>query len=1040
MCFNKWKLVLTGILLCLAACTPKIGEQPPPSTVGDLGGTECLTDAADAFKSYFLGEASDREMNAAWDCVDQAFNQFNKYVRGSEQDKYYIHELVKFFEDYFIEKDGAGAPVNKISVDLQRDLMKVKQLFLDGSRDYISREELTQVATILSRLRSLSIRLNPYMKIYTQKWVPSHNESDDIEIFDQANAAIQDFAKEISSLIVPNHEAYSFEDFFNFLRHLSGFYNETWPYIEDVQKYLPIVYKIKSTVTGGAEDRVRPGEWRSFLLLGARAYIQYVRYFYFLKEKIDLQASLSLRHIARAVEDLLGTLEDLVREKPSHVMSSGRKSPEGRITKQELKELFESMNEVWPKFVVSDGLLNEAMVVKQVFFGGSGNQWAFQDFAKAKSKINILYDILEKVMPYHRVYTIDWDPQEMTWQEAQKHFTSAHGNLKTALFELGGIFEAPYALANLEKLLEEIEKQYPLFASDIGTAVEYKKYFPLGQLVKNILFEDTGDVIQKSQWPHFLSFGGQVYTLYLRSHYFIEDKKFQDLSTLTATKEMGLAAMMALQDFVAVKPSHLLKVGDIQLLLLESQKLEMLPAKITKDSFLKTTTSLVNSLLNPSARRLAGGNPDGFDQQTVDYLRQEFLAWIETEIFLRGLYNSTADSLTPQQLHQIIDGQMQDPQVTPTLLAGLGEMKRVIPVDVPMVLDLDYRLRISAGVRSQYDFISSSRLNMTRALSRLLIAGYAMDPTRIAQGVGVTQAEAQGAFDQLKWVFIDLEQLQADNLTFVESRFIEANVFVPRGDGDDFASFIELSDILNAIFSGTVLDVQLRSDLLAECLPGVKDPPPATTMNYQCLVKNYLQNMPNYFSSMVDFQSYMRANDPCLMESAFYDLIKASGYVPNLLQKVSLIEIALVPHIIQYLEFVMRRYDLNHDGKIDQSEADNAFPVFRHLFWTMAEEAGGGLITESDLYPLFTYVLKYGTIPDDAASFVKFKIWKALPSRLRIFTVDRNHLSKILGVVADKVSAEGAVAPLSVAQARIEARQMKLQHMSQACQPPEGGD
>jgi hypothetical protein len=508
----------------------------------------------------------------------------------------------------------------------------------------------------------------------------------------------------------------------------------------------------------------------------------------------------------------------------------------------------------------------------------------------------------------------------------------------------------------------------------------------------------------------------------LHYQYFLKGHPLDSNESVFSSRYLIDGVFATVEQVLKVKPSHKVADAEVKQLIGSLQKADVISPEFTEDTIKKLISAALNSFLNPPQRRLQGVRPNAFDKDSLDNLRFEVSTWLETEIFLRDLFGPTNQHnlLSAFELQKRIDEKIIEVQSVPTMFAGLTELKKVLSSSVPMIIDADGRLKLSAFLTPLYSAESVSRLNMTRAGSRILIRSYAGDMNRIAKYTGVTKDEAIKAFDEIKWPFVDMGLLDPANKTFIESRFMEANIFIPRGDGNTYLSFLELNDIMNTIFSGVTLDGQLKPGLLKDCWSGPANPPTTARVKFACLRNNYFAQMPVYFNSMPDFLKYWkrdsqcprgdnecRLNVRCENENSFFNLLKGAGYIPNKETDVQLGDIALMPHITQYLELVMIRFDLNRDGTFNLDEAEKAFPVFQETFKTLAQSyIDDGSIKEKDLVHVFTYVLKYGKVPDTFLEKIKFLAWMKKDRSLKQLSTDRGMLAKILGVVADKVAAQ----------------------------------
>lgn len=1051
--FSRWIFLLA--LLFASACTPKVGETPPRATMGELGTTACLSETSEVMKSFFAGSAAPGEVDGGWDCIQNAFRTFNKYFIGKrDPQKIYPEELAAFFEKYFIARDPVtGMPKNIISKDLQNEFMKVKQLLLGGTREYITREEFANIANIITKLHGLSVRMNRYMGVYTLNWHASGDDYTDTEFFESANDSLQDFSKEISELMVRDHQPYSFDDFFGLLDQLGKFYHENWEIVGTMKEYMPLVSKIKKVVAGGPEDRIQYGEWKNFLMLGARAYIQYTRYVYFLKESAT-GTSIRLSQIASAATDLMSAFEDLLRDKPGMITrrpGNRNEEREGKITRQELDELLGALHKVWPQFVYSEGLIDEVMVIKQVIFGGSEKHWTARDFEVAKLKVPYIREMLEKIHPYFSIYINEWNPNRYSNEKAQIYFKQAQINLADSMSQLGSLLESSYSLKRISRLLKEIEKLYPGTVRGVRLDTTYDKFFPLIQQVKNMLFEDQDDIIHRevigghevNQWPNFLSMAGEMYSFYLHYNYFVADGTFDDYRVLFSLRYLLDSSFGTLGKFLNIKPSHFVSAKEATDVVVKLQKLDVLPKNMSKLTVERTMFAVLNSLLNPYKRRLAGQKPSLIDKPVLENVKYETSTWLETEIFIRDVFGRAADNvkIAPFELQKRIDEKLVEIQTPGPMQTGLLELKKVLSSSIPMIVDPIGRLQISANVSFMYTGDSVSRLNLTRAASRLLIRAYAGAESRIEPLTSVTKDEANFAYHELKWPFIDMGILKPGDNDFINSRFLEANIFVPRADGNNEASFLELSDIINTIFSGVKLDTQLKPGLLngtgsaAGCLPGINDPPSSASIKYDCLFANYLQQIPQLFTSMPDYLRFFSNNDPCQTEILFFNLLKAAGYVPNEKKEVMLADSGLFPHIVQYLELVMVRFDTDKSNTFNLEEAERAWPIFHDLFKDLAKSyLDSGILKDADLVHVFTWVLHNGHIPG-FTDFIDLIIWKNSLSKRKKLNTDRNKLGLILGVVADQVSAskQGRISDEEKAKRAEKAIEIFKQHLSPFC-------
>ena len=160
----------------------------------------------------------------------------------------------------------------------------------------------------------------------------------------------------------------------------------------------------------------------------------------------------------------------------------------------------------------------------------------------------------------------------------------------------------------------------------------------------------------------------------------------------------------------------------------------------------------------------------------------------------------------------------------------------------------------------------------------------------------------------------------------------------------------------------------------------------------------------------------------CEWSNAFLNNLKAAGYKPRVDMKVALSDVALLPHILQYGETLFIKFDGNSDGYIDKLEGIKAYPHFAQLLKKVArKQLEAGDIKESELEALFTYILKYGKIPECNKPFILLCLfdrnvtnwldWKSNYKQDSYqLKANRSQISRILGIISDMVSTSPSVA------------------------------
>ncbi|XGC79656.1 hypothetical protein ACES2L_09985 [Bdellovibrio bacteriovorus] len=991
---RKWSLktasLLTVAMMGLSACDSKVGEAPPPPQSQEFGGTDCLTEAKPVIKAFVLGDAKNDELETTWVCIDSAIEKFKRYVRGRSADRYTPQELATFLENNFLAK-SEDPP---ISPALQAEFMKVKLLFLGGSPNYISRAELDKILVLTKSLREITIKLNPYMKVLSLNWsvTEANNIQRDVKYFEDANREVQNAARTLAALIEKNGQTYKLSDFVFLMEEMGTFFKEKWEFPKVIARYMPVVKKVKKALAGGQENSITPNEWRRFALLGARGYVQFLRYHYFIKSAPETGTGYRLSYLSRTVEDVLSVFQDLVAEKPEEVVS-----------REEVTDLLKTLEIVWPEFKVSPGLVLEGMKVKALFFGGSVDSFSSRDFETARLKVSRIKVLVERFLPFYTIYGREWDPGFYEPEEAQRLFMESQFVLEATVREAGSLFEGTYDINDLTSLIREVESLYPGFAArDLSDKM--KPYIPLVIDAKNMIFGGNDSSLRKGHWSTLLGFASRVYTDFLYYDYFLSGKDLEQPLSVSYMSILANQSLNILRDLLAAKKTTNFSALELRILIKHLGKVGLIPDKLSDAAADGFVDVLVNNILVFPEQRIKGTLPNALTMSSVEVLRQEAQVWLDTELFISKVVQNwkPEEGLSTADLISLLQKEKAQLNDTVPLYSGLHEIQLAVQGPVTHTVDEKGRLIISNRFEQLYTAKSLRQLNMNRSLARILIRSVSKDLEAIKTYKGATLEEIQEPFRKVFPALVDLGFVDKKSVNFVKSRFLEANLFTPHADGNSFASQAELSTLVGMIWSGVRINNMLRETLIAECFNG-RQITNSDSVSIACAQKAYRKAMPTVMTATPEylkFQKHASLEDwSVFMTNAF----KAAGYEPNDKKEALIEDIALTPHVLQYIESVFARYDKNKDGYIETSEGLKAYPAFKGIIMDVAkEQLDAGKLKASELQPLFMYILRYGKAPDGLAEGACFRyIWVKKPEKWNIWA-GRSKMAEILGYIADQ--------------------------------------
>ena len=978
------KVVMILFSLSFLGCNLRLKEDPPkPKPISFKSGqSECLANVLPVAQNFMKGDATKQEVGAVWECFAGAIELFAENTQGSNENFYKPREVANFFETYFLDKN------TKISNDFLTEIMRFKQLFVGGDFDKISRVDLAHLADFARSMKNISEDLAPYMKVYAMKWgVQGYRTlSNDVQFFEKANDQIQVAAKDIATLIAANGKGYELKYFPAFLHQLEILDGTSWDIVADIEKYMPLIQKLKQTLTGGDPSVVGAQQWRQFALLGSRGYIQYLRYYYFIKTpRRGLIGGTNLVYIARSVDDLFSYLADLVSEKPGQ-----------HFTRSELLELLQAFSEFFPSVKVREELLVEVMKIKRLFFGGSDQEWTPRDFEYARSKVTSLRFIFEGFLNYASVYGQSWRPDDEPLDQRWKYYNEAQDQLIQFGTGLGKLFDTDYDLNNIQKLASEIQKMNPQEPSRFNDWIQ--KYLPLVVDFKVLVLHQQGSLVYQKDWSELLQRFAQVYNQVLLYNYFIANNSMSSGVGLKGMDLLFQQTFTLFAELVKKSPDGLLSFVQLDSLVGNLVRSGLFVNGVTPETAQKMLHILAHRLWQTPERRLQGGVVFGLDSTGIQLMRQEIGFWVANQKKAEDVFSQTP-SIPIQTLIQRWKS-FSDP--------SLQEMLQVWDSFNPLIFD-------QSGILFQndrpisYTWASFNQANLARSIIRLFFKSYISDLRRTSYDQGFTLDEAKLAFSELRMFFVEMGILDRDNQTFPSSRFREASLFTSRSDGNDLVSFAEGVDLVQMILSGVKLDADMRPWVIKECAVLRRQSTGDRMVSVHCMVNTYQKHLDFLMRGQPLFLNAMKNMSVDDQKSVLMNLMIATGYVEQDVSNILIKDAALAPHVMQYIESIMLRYDRGSgsrwmNGQLDTEEVLKAFPVYRKILQDI-----GGMTDEEDLQALFTYIMKHGEPPTkNLKGAIKFYWWKWHRSSWDVETT-RADLARILAYISKATAKKSTI-------------------------------
>jgi hypothetical protein len=957
---NLFNLAFATLMsFSLLGCGLKFGEKKKENQIAEVQGTSCLKDSTASLKLFFAGDAEDEKLAEAFDCLQKSIVTFKENIRGQDKNSYTPGEVASFVTKNFV-KDSAL----NLTPELMKSIMKAKVLLVGGTEELIQKSEVDAISSLIARLKPEVIRMNPHMKVITQKYSVESGELTE-EKFNAAYRSMKIALKRLGGIVSSSEREYQLNDLMDLALEVLKMRNAPQDKIDFLLKAKLLIAKFKTSVLGG-KPSLQGDEWIKFAAAGAELYMQTIRIKYFLKPLDEAKKAEKFKIYEQIAHDILSGLPELV---------DGR--TDKAIRTADLVDLIDTALAAFPNLPLTGPLIQQVSKLKLVLLGThslGSEAWTVSDFKKLRDKLPKLFSMVQKVMDslaHLKVKEEAFRKGEIKYED----FARAETVLLGVVENLTADIMHGYDLRDLKQLVISLK---PLLKDQVNLPDDLEPLFSLVYAGKVALTGEQGPQLTIANLQLILKVGTRGFANYIEFMNFVkpfnlEEQEFtQNFVTWIAKSQNTLALELKL------KPSHVLTTEELTNAILAAQSANMLNTKLRQESLTLAFNALWSNILNKPEDRLSG-RPSllGFNDSALVNLITEIVYWVENQKTLLGMYQ-TRPEFNKDELAQILQARIDGAKSSVSKASAL-ELRRVVVANGYMNYNAKGYLKVLTDDVNRYVMRDLITANISKTLARVLIRAYSGDIERVNNLTGVTLAEIQSGFDNLKQVAYDLELLDPSNPSFISGRFMEASLFLSVSNGDEYANFEEMNHLVMHIFSGIKRGADLEIIAIKKCMKNENLLfSKKSEFDEDCLLNLYLEedaafaDLPEFLKIKTDRKEDGQPRYTPEMNKAYYfSLLKAAGHVPKENKSVFLGDAALFPHVVQYIEMIYWRHDDNKNGLLEKDEALKAYPVFANLL-TELTKSKRFFIKIPDLPGLFIYLLKNGNIPTVAAEMKPF--------------------------------------------------------------------
>jgi hypothetical protein len=639
---------------------------------------------------------------------------------------------------------------------------------------------------------------------------------------------------------------------------------------------------------------------------------------------------------------------------------------------------------------ISDQLLTEAMRVKQLLLGGADDRLTRPELAQAQNTIQALRLETLRMLPY-----VKYLFQSATVDEAMKNPADVEAGIaamQKSISAIGALLNRSpesYSTYDLQSLFEELK---PIFNGWVGPA-KALSYLPTFEVAKALVLNPPGNRVAPVEWQPLFVNAGRAYGLYLRWHYLVAN---QDLLS-----GVGLAQMTAgfeelvevLKSGIDAKPSKVIAYAQIDATIDELIRLDFVDERLEDTTLKSVVRTAFSKFFNPGS---SGARPKvtGLNSNVLNQLYTFGTSFFEMQR-LYGNVTAKAVAADPTLSGKPIPWKtfltLFSSESTP-YSAAQDDLKKLMTLASPV----SFRDNGTVIFDNRLTYLPMSlqgftRYNWESAATRALIQGYATDANS-NRWTGVTQDQVHVFFNDVHALGTDLEILEPKDDTLWKSSFVESNMFMVSAVNDDHMSYYEVFDYLAYLLGAGTMGDRMYSDAKDSCAHVGVDGFNRPTMDISCFRARYGQKFATIHAELpwwVKMQSDRGAAGWPAIEQGLETAARTHAYSDD---PISTSDLTRMTMVMQYIESLYVRFDVNRDGLIDYNEAQKALPLFKDLL-----VQASGFKTDKQINALFMYILDKGKPPTSILDKVYFQvIWLNSQATWKKVTADR---FKLLGVI-----------------------------------------
>ncbi len=552
--------------------------------------------------------------------------------------------------------------------------------------------------------------------------------------------------------------------------------------------------------------------------------------------------------------------------------------------------------------------------LKDSLLGGGAKQVSKAEIAKLRSLVLDLKASAQEIDPYLDILisrkTIDpSNPAQL------KKFEAALQALSRVEKRL-----RVYLQTQAQSSDEFSNEQLLTLTKKLGLYSKISKYENLLGSAKSILIGGTDTGFTAQEWPVALSALTNVYSTYLRYNNILKPLPLGHPSAAKAYHTVSESLVEILNSAINRQPQQVIALARLQKLVSDLEVDDLLPYSLTATSINKLLPTIFNKIL---VDRLQNIPPSGgFGLPEISMIKYDLDDWLYGhDVSLRALQPNG---------HVVFDASDLNP-LSPMQKSVMQELTDLF---MGRPFAYDQRGLVMLGRDGQLPPLTRDQiaaLNIKRLALEVALRAYAADLTRAQNLTGLTEAETQQVYLDLKGVGKDVGFVDRRNPEAGTRTHMETNLFMSTSNGNAYLEMREGIEWFNIAQSSASQSDLIYKDISARCPLFSKDILGKPQIDVSCFRQQLHDNFASYFVNlpgMVDYVKTTLKDDKSWNE--FMASLESAGRPVGAspLPMDSSAFRAMVT-LLHYDESLLLRFDVDANEVLEKKEIDTAFPLLR---------------------------------------------------------------------------------------------------------------